>query len=801
MGDGEKRKYNYSYDPTNRILKADFTQHNGSVFDNSAGLDFSFYMGNDGTDVASAYDANGNILKLSQKGWKVGGSSLIDRLTYLYKTNSNQLLRVTDSVNSATSKLGDFKDGTNSSDDYTYDQGGRMKTDNNKSISSILYTHLGMPYEVNITGKGKITYAYDNEGNKLNKVVTDNTITPARTTTWLYLDEFVYKNDTLQYFNHEEGMARADQAQQTGEATTFNFDYFLKDHLGNVRMVVTEELDTARYVTLSFEGAVGSPEMQIQDNQYENSAGASININTARVTRPGNFGTSGSNGTYAMLVRKSTGAIGGAKLLKVMSGDRIHTTVDFYYSVANATNTGANGIQSLLANFASALGASPQVMSVLKDGVSTITTSLQNTPALVNLLNSPNSTSGTNNAPKAYLNILFFDDQFKFDNTSSTAIPVPYLVNSRGTISRLDLNAVKANKNGYVYVYFSNETNEMVYFDNLIVTHEKGQILEETHYYPFGLTIAGLSSRSIQKLENQYGYNGKELQAQEFGGVTGLDWYDYGARMYDGQTGRWLMPDQLSTMYHPYSPFCYVANNPVKFIDPTGMAFLDPRDTKVNSSRGTWGEITEYGEFATAFVSGVQEGQLERSRIAANFTRFGGGDPPGKKSQNQTQQKENTERGKNLKKLQPIRDINNYLFGSAGVMYGSGEYIIAHNFDELVSKISSKIGFSRTNVGRALSGVKTTLKKGGKILFWLSSAVSAYDGYSHLKTGNYIGATKSGVDIAMGVVGLAGPIGFAISGVYFIVDQTVGWDTVIQEFQESTQKSIKMCNCDPSMAL
>jgi RHS repeat-associated protein len=568
-GDNEVRKYDLVYDISNRITSADFNQLTGGSFNKTAGLDFSVN--------GIGYDFNGNITAITQKGWKMNASSIIDNLAYTYFANSNKLSKVTDAANDANTKLGDFKDGTNPADDYAYDANGNLTLDNNKAVSSILYTHINTPYEVNITGKGKITYTYDNLGRKWKKVIVDNTTSPATTTTWLFMNNFVYKNDTLQFFAHEEGRARFIQSQTAFEATQFNFDYFLKDHLGNTRMVLTEELQSDLYDALSLEGTSGSTQVIKQDAIWENKSGGPINVITSRISRPGAFGTQASNGDYAILARKSLGAIAAAKLLKVMSGDKIHTSVDYYYNVANSNNTGASGINSLVANFVSALTSSTQVTPLIKDAASLINSGLQTNTVLSTLLNTPNNVSGPNQAPKAYLNVLFFDEQFKFDNTASVVVPVAYLVNSKGTISKSGASAIQAKKNGYVYLYVSNESDEMVYFDNFLLTHERGPITEETHYYPFGLSMAGISSKAVGKIANNYKFNGNELQNKEFSDGSGLEEYDFNARTYNAQIGRFLQIDPLAILSTNQSVYSFASNDPLTRLDPGGMS-----DTIIN---------------------------------------------------------------------------------------------------------------------------------------------------------------------------------------------------------------------------
>jgi RHS repeat-associated protein len=120
---------------------------------------------------------------------------------------------------------------------------------------------------------------------------------------------------------------------------------------------------------------------------------------------------------------------------------------------------------------------------------------------------------------------------------------------------------------GYLYIYVSNETpNISVFFDNLQVSHVHGPMLEETHYYPFGLTMAGISSKVLNgEVENKKKYNGIDWE-NDFD----LAIYDAFYRELDPQTGRWWQIDPVTNGYEEFSPYASNYNNPIKFSDPLG---------------------------------------------------------------------------------------------------------------------------------------------------------------------------------------------------------------------------------------
>lgn len=121
-------------------------------------------------------------------------------------------------------------------------------------------------------------------------------------------------------------------------------------------------------------------------------------------------------------------------------------------------------------------------------------------------------------------------------------------------------------KDQYIYQYKDHLGNTRISF----ARNSAGalEITDANDYYPFGMNHlkTGNAFFGSGSYKN-YKYNGKELQE------TGM--YDYGARMYMADIGRWGVIDPLAETSRRWSPYTYAYNNPMRFIDPDGMQNQD----------------------------------------------------------------------------------------------------------------------------------------------------------------------------------------------------------------------------------
>jgi RHS repeat-associated protein len=102
-----------------------------------------------------------------------------------------------------------------------------MTADPNKGITNIVYNHLNLPTLITFTGNRTIAFLYDAGGNKLRKTVVSSNGIPAVQD---YVGGIEYFNGAFAAIYHSEG-------RLTAISGVFKYEYALKDHLGNTRLM------------------------------------------------------------------------------------------------------------------------------------------------------------------------------------------------------------------------------------------------------------------------------------------------------------------------------------------------------------------------------------------------------------------------------------------------------------------------------------------------------------------------------------------------------------------------------------
>ncbi len=411
-----------------------------------------------------------------------------------------------------------------------------------------------------VQNKGTIQYAFDAAGVKHRKTISQVENGVPQTVKFDYIGNIVYRNDSLLFFMQPEGRVRA---LYEGGTIAYVYDYFLSDHLGNTRMVLTEETLSQTYLA----------SMETERAVVENKLFSNVDASRSAVPVGYPVETGSENKALARLNGNDPNRrIGPSLVLKVMAGDTVRLgALAFYKSQAGNSPVPANApVADMATALVNAFG-NPGAMIAESHSSPTSSAAQQSGRGLpgnsMNRLRNTEPENAANEArPRAYLNFVVFDEQFNLVESNSGVKQVTARPDEVQTLAQ---DEMVIDKSGFLYVYTSNESSQDVFFDNVTVALATGPVLEETHYYPFGLTMAGISIEAAGKLANRVQFNGKELQHQEFG-AEGLEWYDYGARMYDPQIGRWHAVDPLAEKYSPYSPYNFAVNNPVYYYDEDG---------------------------------------------------------------------------------------------------------------------------------------------------------------------------------------------------------------------------------------
>lgn len=239
-GNGIKRAFHFTYNAQNMLTDSGYNE----------GDRLNDWQGN--YDESLSYDKMGNVQSLLRSGLLDDGSyGLIDNLSYNY--HGNQLLKVDDAaVGPYYQGAFHFVDGADEAVEYEYDANGNLVRDLNKGIISISYDLNNQPRKIEYSDGRNVSYLYDAEGSKLSvsynltamssaqpqmPVMQSSDVASANVSngqkTIDYCGNIIYDGDETMILN-DVGYALYNKDNN------LSFHYYLKDHLGNNRVVVSE---------------------------------------------------------------------------------------------------------------------------------------------------------------------------------------------------------------------------------------------------------------------------------------------------------------------------------------------------------------------------------------------------------------------------------------------------------------------------------------------------------------------------------------------------------------------------------
>ncbi|SHG40728.1 RHS repeat-associated core domain-containing protein [Chryseolinea serpens] len=514
-----ERGYRFAYDAQSRLLSANHSRKAGT-WENVEQFNEDNFQ----------YDQNGNILSMNR-----GGESGTDQDVLKYAYQTNKLMNVTDD---GIDNEGFVDGNTGGEDDYHYDANGNLTTDKNKgltALNSIQYNYLDKPELISRSASEFVTYLYTASGEKLRQKVT----TGGTAKTIDYVGPFVYENGVLQFILHDEG-----RVVPAGRGWEYQYD--LKDYLGNVRATFTTKVNTIT-ATATME-TVNAAKEHSEFLYYDKAV--VVNLPLYDHTYPETTPVAGKTYNAIRLNGTTNERKGLAKSLSVMPGDKVKMEV--YAKYLDLARPNLRAVVDKLAGIATVAAARA---GIGVDGGKMSLSSAQTWPA--DDLRAARSDA----SPDAFLNYVILTPD---GNVTLASDRVRISENARedGTDRPHEqlLMEIEVRSPGLLYTWISNEndTPVEVYFDDFTVEHTLSPLLSQADYYPFGLAFNDYHRENVSEIK--YLYQGKELEEN-------TQWYDFHARRFDPQLGRFTTMDPKLT---GFSLFVGMGNNPVSTIDQNG---------------------------------------------------------------------------------------------------------------------------------------------------------------------------------------------------------------------------------------
>ena len=185
---------------------------------------------------------------------------------------------------------------------------------------------------------------------------------------------------------------------------------------------------------------------------------------------------------------------------------------------------------------------------------------------MVNVINSFLNDNIDSGDPNAFLSCLIFDENLKLKEQQC----MKQQISIDNLWHNLQLPDFECMQNGFVYIFCSNGAETSVFFDDIEIEHTTGNLIEEVHYYPFGLSF-GRYTAMPEYSKHKKLFNSQQYEDDEWADNKGIKWYDFDARNYDPQIGRWHGVDPLVADAPGWSPYRAFFCNPIRYTDPDGQ--------------------------------------------------------------------------------------------------------------------------------------------------------------------------------------------------------------------------------------
>jgi hypothetical protein len=502
-----EQTYVYRYDDMYRLTCGAYAKEAAGITNYGMFIkDINYYL--EKTD----YFANGNISRILRTHGPAEGMQnpfIMDHLGFDYAQNCYRLRAVKEyGYGNGSLEFAHFRAHSSDITPYEYDELGNCIKDSNKKLYTE-YNELGLVSTFTHFDHTELSaiFTYDADGTLLTKKVGSETVQ------YIAGSEYVLEDGilVLQQLHTAEGIVRPKHETENNNSE-FIYDYFLTDHLGNVRVIISEgnSEDEIQVATMELNNLVAE-ESEFQYLPYSRDA---ISLGYPANGETGDF-------VAALDIAVNNGP---AHLSEVSTGDLIAVSVQSWFPDVGQNAYQNISIPQLVSRLA--LNLASQAVGILDEGLITLTTdeAWQILIGIPIARNQPEPFDPT--YPQGYLVYMYFDASLTPDPAYSGMLQVT----SPDELEELQTQLLSMPGEGFFYTYLTNFSDNLVTFDNLTIRHKQGTLRNIHEYYPYGLEYWHTNNKLYDRGDQYSEFHHREWE------MDGIEMNRFAARWYDPQS-------------------------------------------------------------------------------------------------------------------------------------------------------------------------------------------------------------------------------------------------------------------------